>query len=139
MIHTEIASVQSVHGHGFNPRDKAQSFTGRLASVDSTMSVFFESGRCRLPEPEIEALAHWINSWNTVNSRRHLMIGGAHETSRTNRLRRLGFILSLLQQLGVPQQRVHPDEDWMTPMRMGSMDDVPVDEVWLQLRESQSS
>lgn len=103
------------------------------------MAVFFESGRCALPEREIEALAHWIKSWNTASSKRHLQIGGAHATSRTNRLRRLGFLMTLLQRLGVPQKRVHPDQDWTTPIRMGSIDDVPVDEVWLTIRESQSS
>lgn len=139
MTNTQASYIQGAQSHVFDASHMAQPYPGTLTPVESSMSVFFEEGQCALPEREIEALAHWINGWNTANSKQHLLIGGAHATSRANRLRRLGFMMTLLVQLGVPQKRVHPEEDLTTSIRMGSIDDVPVDEVWLTLRESQSS
>lgn len=139
MVNIQTSNLRVAPGRVFDAPTIAQSFPCTSTSVESTMSVFFESGQCSLTEREIEALAHWISCWNTASSKRHLLIGGAHATSRTNRLRRLGFLMTLLQQLGVPQNQIHPDEDWTTPIRMGSIDDVPGDEVWLKLREFQSS
>jgi len=139
MADIQTANARAARGHVFKSPHSDQSFPHASASVETSMSVFFEEGRFALPEREIETLAQWIHSWNTTGSKQHLHIGGAYETSRTNRLRRLGFMMTLLQQLGVPQKRLHPEDDWTTSIRMGSMDDVPVDEVWLKLREFQSS
>ena len=139
MTNTQASNVQGAQSHVFDASNMAQLDLGALTSVEPSMSVFFEEGQCALPEREIEALALWVNCWNTASSKQHLLIGGAQATSRANRLRRLGFMMTLLAQLGVPQKRIHPEEDLTTSIRMGSIDDVPVDEVWLKLREFQSS
>lgn len=139
MVNAQIADARNTLGPVSNSPGLPQASPKTSTSVESTLSVRFESGLCSLPEREIAALAHWLNGCNLGASKRHLWLGGAHETSRTNRLRRFGFLMSLLRQLGVPKNRVHAAEDWTTPIRMGSIDDVPVDKVWLQLREFPSS
>lgn len=64
------------------------------------------------------------------------MIGGAFETSRSGRLRRLNSLLELLVDFGVPSRQINAHEDWLKPSRMGSMNDMPADLVWLQVVET---
>jgi hypothetical protein len=42
--------------------------------------------------------------------------------------------MSLLDQLGVSQRRIQADDEWLKPTRMGAIDDLPADVVWLQVR-----
>ena len=100
---------------------------------DSTI-VLYEAGRCSLTEPEIGALAHWVHRWNAPNSRCRLYLGGADETSRANRLRRLSVLLTVLEHLGVDRRRIQVDSEWLRPTRMGIIDDLPADTIWLQVR-----
>jgi hypothetical protein len=104
------------------------------APAEHTTIVFYEAGRCSLTKPEIGALARWVHQWNTPNSRCRLYLGGADETSRANRLRRLSVLLSVLEHLGVDRRRIQVDGEWLRPTRMGIIDDLPADTVWLQVR-----
>jgi hypothetical protein len=98
------------------------------------MTVLFGEGECTLPTAEVTALQQWIETWCHSSSNYHVLFGGALETSRTGRLRRLAYLTGELELLGVPKRRIHPDEDWLRPSRMGALDHLPRDAVWLQIR-----
>lgn len=102
--------------------------------VATGVTVYFEAEKCSLNDSEIDKLGNWVKHWNTLNNRTKLSLGGATVSSRSNRLRRLGFLMSLLGKLGVPCQRVQADSEWMRPARMGAIDDLPADAIWLQIR-----
>lgn len=104
------------------------------ASGDTTI-VFFERGKCSLTEPEIDALEKWVRRWNTPKKNCcRLYLGGADETSRANRLRRLSVLLAVLDHLGLDRRRIQVDSEWLRPSRMGIIDDLPADTIWLQVR-----
>ena len=108
--------------------------TASTASEDTTI-VFFESGKCSLTEAEIGALEQWVHRWNTPNKNySRLYLGGADETSRANRLRRLSVLMSVLEHLGVHRRWIQADGEWLRPSRMGIIDDLPADSIWLQVR-----
>jgi len=115
-------------------RTDLRSTSDTLTPLAMDLSVFFEVEKCSLSMDEIDKLDRWIKQWNRPGSRCWLHLGGAQETSRSNRLRRLGFLMSLLEQLGVPQRRVQTDDDWLKPARMGAIDDLPADVIWMQIR-----
>ena len=134
-----MSNTQIFH-HQFNSGNESQALMG-LRSVSSSLTpeetastVNFEAGRCTLNEHEVDKLGKWINRWNQPNSRCRLYVGGANATSRSNQLRRFGFLMSLLEQLGVPQRRIQADDEWLKPTRMGAVDNLPADVVWLQVR-----
>lgn len=106
------------------------------ATIASNLTVIFEGGKCRLPERETNVLKQWVSSWCSAPQKFHLLIGGALETSRVGRLRRLAWLSNQFELHGVSNKRIHPDEDWLRPSRMGFMDDLPYDLVWLKLCDS---
>ncbi len=134
-----MVNTQIFH-HQINPGKASQFLTGSssglgsIAQEETSSTVNFEAGRCTLNEHEVDKLEKWINRWNEPNSRCRLYVGGANETSRSNQMRRFGFLMSLLEQLGVPRRRIHADDEWLKPARMGAVDDLPTDVVWLQVR-----
>lgn len=103
------------------------------------MTVLFKAGQACLCESETEVLKSWVRGWPSRGRGNLVELGGACESSRAGRLRRLNSILELFAQLGVPSKNIHEDEDWARPSRMGSMDDLPADAVWLKLIESPSA
>ena len=103
-------------------------------TVMQSMALMFRAGECSLPTQEAEALKQWVSSWRDSPEKFHVLIGGAHETSRAGRLRRLSLLTTLIEQYGTPKKRIHPDEDCLRPSRMGVLDDLPSDMVWLQLQ-----
>lgn len=102
------------------------------------MTVLFQAGEANLPDTEVEVLKNWVRCWPSRGSRNVVELGGACESSRTGRLRRLNSILELFAQLGVPSKNVREDEEWTKPSRMGALDDLPADAVWLKLIQSPS-
>jgi hypothetical protein len=107
-----------------------------VAPAEDTTIVFFERGECSLTESEMVALEQWVRQWNTPNRNCwRLYLGGADETSRANRLRRLSVLMSVLEHLGVPRKWIQTDGEWLRPSRMGIIDDLPADTIWLQVRE----
>jgi hypothetical protein len=105
------------------------------STVDATTIVFFEAGQCTLTDGEVNALGSWVLQWIVPNRRCQLQLGGAGETSRTNRLRRLSNLLSVLQNLGVNRKQIQIDDEWLKPNRMGTIDDLPADTFWLHATE----
>ncbi|TSA12503.1 MAG: hypothetical protein D4R79_07630 [Comamonadaceae bacterium] len=106
--------------------------------VAPDMVVLFKSGEAHLCNDEAEALKNWVRDWPDHPQVSSVSLGGACETSRAGILRRLNCLLDLLGQLGVPSKNIRQDGDWTRPSRMGSMDDLPMDVVWLQLNQVQS-
>ncbi|MBP6007239.1 MAG: hypothetical protein KA740_06015 [Rhodoferax sp.] len=107
---------------------------GSANPAQKAVTVFFEAEKCSLNDCEVDKLSKWVRQWYAMNSRSKLCVGGAAVTSRSNRLRRLGFLMSLLRKLGVPQKRVRADSEWLRPAPMGAIDDLPADAIWLQVR-----
>lgn len=106
---------------------------------DSRMILSFQAGRCSLADGEIATLQRWINSWNRPGSEKHLMIGGAYETPRPSRLRRLHYLMVVIEELGVPRSRFYADEDWTRFTGVRLTEAAPADVVWLQLRSFPTS
>jgi len=104
------------------------------SSSNESMILFFEAGKCSLSPQEVGALERWVRPWNTPNSRCRLYVGGAEETSRANRLRRLSVLMSVLAGFGVNRKRIQIDADWLLPNRLGIIEDLPSDSMWLQVR-----
>lgn len=117
---------------------KANTVSPVLPVVAPDMVVLFKSGETRLSNDEAEALTNWVRHWPDHLQVSSVSLGGACETSRAGRLRRLYCLLDLLGQLGVRLKNIRQDGDWARPSRMGSMDDLPMDVVWLQLNQAQS-
>jgi hypothetical protein len=104
--------------------------------VALTMAVIFSQGSCSLDERETATLRQWVYAWRNLPAKYQLLLGGACETSRAGRLRRLTWLTHSLDLFGISLKRIHPDEDWLRPTRMGSLDNLPSDIVWLQLRKA---
>ena len=134
MVKTQIFPLQFKSGNDSQALIGLRAVSGSLTPEETASTVNFEAGRCTLNEHEVDKLEKWINRWNERNSHCRLYVGGANATSRSNQLRRFGFLMSLLEQLGVPQRRIQADDEWLKPTRMGAIDDLPADVVWLQVR-----
>lgn len=134
MIETQIFHPQFNSGNDSQALTGLRSGSGSLTPEETASTVNFEAGRCTLNEHEVDKLEKWIDRWNERNSHCRLYVGGANATSRFNQLRRFGFLMSLLEQLGVPPRRIQADDEWLKPTRMGAIDDLPADVVWLQVR-----
>jgi hypothetical protein len=103
----------------------------------TSMALIFKEGEVYLSNTEAKILKVWITGWAALRGRKLITIGGAHETSRTGRLRRVNSLLQIFWQLGIKPKYVRPAEDLTQPSRMGSMDDLPADVVWLPLTLAQ--
>ena len=101
---------------------------------DTRMILFFQAGRCSLADEEIATLRRWIDIRNQPGSEKHLIVGGAYETPRPNRLRRLHYLMVVIEELGVPRCRFHQDEDWTRFTGVSLAEAAPADVVWLQSR-----
>jgi hypothetical protein len=66
-------------------------------------------------------------------SKYRVQIGGAHDTPRIGRLQRFIGIKDLLSSLGIARYRIFPDSEWTKPSRLGTVEELPPDLVWLQL------
>lgn len=134
MFATQTLQVTPTQGHEFVQSNNlnAQS-TAYMQASSSRMILFFQANRCSLANREIATLGQWINTWNHPGSEKQLALGGAYDTPRSNRLRRLSFLTAVIEQLGVPKNRIHPDESW-TRFTRGTLEgEAPADVVWLQL------
>lgn len=106
----------------------------RTLSPKTSMALIFEEGQAYLSSAEAKILKAWITAWSALRGPKRITIGGANQTSRAGRLRRVNALLQVFKQLGVMLQSIQIDSDWAKPVRMGSMDDLPADVVWLQLQ-----
>ena len=134
MIATHASQVVATQCYEFVRPGTLNSKSWAYTQSDSRMILFFQVGRCSLADEEIATLARWINIWNQPGSERHLTLGGAYETPRPTRLRRLSYLTAVIEELGVPRCRFHPDGDWARFTGVSLTEAAPADVVWLQLR-----
>ena len=113
------------------PSTSAQSLA--TAHVALTITVLFDNGNAALAACEAAVLMGWVKTWAPLTHKYRVHIGGAHETPRIGRLRRLTGIKDLLAQHGVDRFRILPDSDWTKPSRLGTVEELPSDLVWLEL------
>lgn len=99
----------------------------------TSMALIFDEGQAYLSSAEAQILKAWIMGWSALRGAKLVTIGGASQTSRAGRLRRVNSLLQVFRQLGVKPQSIQTEADWTQPVRMGSLDDLPADVVWLQL------
>lgn len=106
----------------------------RESGVDDELLVAqFRDGESTLSAEQEKQLASWIFGRPQVGGKVGLVVGGASKSSRTGRLRRLHGLLLVLGRLGVAARRIWPDIEWTRPARMGAIEDLPADTVWLRL------
>lgn len=102
----------------------------------SKMMLVFGQGEVQLSMTETEALKKWVVTWSVMRKPTTVAMSGASEASRAGRLRRVYCLVKALTHLGVTAKSIRQHEDWAKPTRMGLMDDLPADVVWLELVES---
>lgn len=102
-------------------------------SVNAQMVARFGEGESNLSVDQEQQLAYWISSKLKSGFNFKLVLGGASKTSRSGRLRRLYALIHALQRMGVAAKRIWPDIEWTKPARMGALEDMPADTVWLRL------
>lgn len=114
-------------------RDVCASSKDNRESQDELLVARFDDGESALSAEEEHHLASWIVDQPLHDNKVDLIVGGASKSSRAGRLRRLYGILLLLGRLGVAARRIRPDFEWTRPARMGALEDMPADTVWLRL------
>lgn len=123
---------RGVKTHAFSTSALAQAGGGLQ---DDLLIAQFSDGQSALSPEQERHLASWVTGKPLVKGKLALIVGGATKTSRSGRLRRLHALLQLLQRLGVAARCIWPDIEWSKPARMGAMEDMPADTVWLRLTD----
>ncbi len=70
--------------------------------------LFFEEDHCALSAKEADGLIKWLKAWRTGKKGNKLIVGGALETPRVGRLRRLQSILKVLEVARITSRMMHP-------------------------------
>lgn len=97
------------------------------------LQIDFRRGQVQISAEQLVRIQAWRVDWPMAADKVDVLLGGAWRTARVGRLRRLHGLIALLEQLGVAAKRIFPEIDWTKPVRMGSLDDMPADTVWLKL------
>lgn len=109
-----------------------QASQGMHEPADGAWTVArFHAGSVELTLDQERKLALWIQARLQDTRRFRLVLGGGTNTARSGRLRRLHALTQLLKGLGVAASRIIPDPAWFKPERMGALEDVPDDTMWL--------
>ncbi len=121
-----------------------------ISNVETTMSnltenqsarlmLRFEEGKASLSKNQLDALQHWIRNWFKQRKATVLSIGGAARASRAGMLRRVRHLLHVLLCFGVNRKQIQQDNRWNEPTKMGAIDDLPPDTVWLEFKTNKSA
>lgn len=113
--------------------DLRSTANGTCGDEDEFLVARFRDGESALSVEQERHVASWIFDKPLLGKKVDLILGGASKSSRTGRLRRLHGILAFLARLGVAARRIRPDFEWTQPARMGALEDMPADTVWLRL------
>lgn len=108
------------------------------AEFNPNTTLLFEVNQCAPSATELEILERWLASWRAQPRAKKLVIGGALDTPRAGRLRRLRAILNILQDMGISMRSIQPVEDWFMPTRMGMTEVLPADIAWIGLSDAPS-
>lgn len=95
--------------------------------------VAFESGVAHISAEQKSRIKAWHDGWLSAMGKVDVLLGGASRTGRVARLRRFHGLLTVLEQLGITSKRIFPEIGWTQPARMGALDDMPTDTIWLRL------
>jgi len=107
-----------------------------VADLNQITILLFEADQCALAEKELAVLKRWLIDLRSQSKSAKITIGGASETPRTGRLRRLHTILNVLSEMGIPPRSIQPEEDWFKPTRMGVIEALPEDLAWIGVVDS---
>jgi hypothetical protein len=111
-----------------------------LTKTHSTrLMLRFEEGKASLSKHQIDTLQQWIGQWIKQGKATFFAVGGACKASRAGMLRRVRHLLHVLMCLGVTRKHIQQDNRWAEPTKMGAIDDLPPDTVWLELKSNKSS
>lgn len=122
-----------VNQHNATERPDARSISNDQCKVDGEFLVTrFREGESALSAEQEQQLATWIVDKPLTGNKVDLVLGGASKSSRAGRLRRLHGLLLVLERLGVAARRIRADIEWTRPSRMGTLEDMPADTVWLR-------
>ncbi len=113
--------------------DLRSTANGKCGGEDGSLVARFRDGESALSAEQEKQLASWISDKPLSGNKVDLILSGASKSSRAGRLRRLHGILVVLGRLGVAARRIQPDFEWTQPARMGALEDMPADTVWLRL------
>ncbi len=105
--------------------------TYRATEFNPNTILLFEANQCVPSANELAILKRWLAGWRAQPKAKKLVIGGALDTPRAGRLRRLRVILNLLKDAGISMRSVQPVEDWFVPTRMGMTEVLPADMAWI--------
>lgn len=97
------------------------------------LKIEFGKGQVHISAEQITRIKAWRFEWPMAVDKVDVLLRGARRTARAGRLRRLHSLVTLLEQLGISAKRVFPEVEWANPTRMGSMDDMPKDTIWLKI------
>lgn len=108
---------------------------GDLQGADVGLELFvaFESGEAYISAEQKSRIKAWHDGWLGAMGRVDVLLGGASHTGRVARLRRFHGLLTVLEQLGIASKHIFPEIEWAQPARMGALDDMPIDTIWLRL------
>lgn len=113
--------------------DVCSTADGKCGVEDELLVARFRDGESALSAEQEQHLVSWIVDKPLLGKKVDLILGGASKSSRAGRLRRLHGILLVFGRLGVAARRIRPDIEWAQPARMGALEDMPADTVWLRL------
>ena len=94
----------------------------------------FEDGNACLSNSQIDILKGWLKRCSSIRKTTTISISGAYKASRAGMLRRIHHLLQILLHLGIFAPHIQQDARWLNPEKMGAMDDLPSDTVWLELK-----
>lgn len=115
------------------PRDVCSQASDMHKLENEILVAQFRHGESALSAEQEQCLVSWVADKPLMGNKVDLVLGGASKSSRAGRLRRMHWILLVLERLGVAARRIRPDIEWTRPARMGALEDMPADTVWLRL------
>lgn len=102
----------------------------------SRLMLRFEEGKASLSKNQIDTLHQWVRHWVKQRQALIVAIGGACKASRAGMLRRVRHLLNVLLCLGLTRKHIQQDNRWIASTKMGAIDDLPSDTVWLEFKTS---
>jgi hypothetical protein len=101
-------------------------------ALDLTIQITFADGQVKLTAEQESRIKAWRSRWSAAPGKLDVLLSGACHTARVIRLRRLNSLINFLLQLGIAAKRIFTELEWTRPARMGSLDHIPPDTIWLK-------
>lgn len=110
-----------------------------MSYCSSVTLLFFEEDQSALSDTELEILKTWLKKSRSNPATKVLVIGGAFDTPRAGRVRRLDAIRIVLEGMGMLLFLPPSAEDRCVPTGLDVTDSLPTDVAWIGYRDPQSS